>query len=478
LGCRHPVENDSRKTHELSARKLPGQNVNIYLSDGRDAAAVILGTNLVSDVGLLKITDEGPWPHAELGHSALMKPGDRCVLIGYPGERPGRRPWVSKAQIIRPTALRATKDEWSPQFWTSGNDSHLTGLGGGISGGGVFDLQGRVVGVVLGGNGIKGKQERRHARVELFRKQWDLLVASKSVNMLDSDPRAKVRDVFRGISEDLPPIAVEVLAEGMPRVLGTIIRSDGRILTKASELAGALSCRLADGRVFPASVQKVSQEHDLAILKIDATDLPEAQWSPNESIAPGTLIAALIPGQPPLAGLVSLASRPRPPAMGALGVIIENGDGGLKVHDGVDHGFNVPLRKGDVVVQVEGHPLTDYNAYLALFEPESGKAIANAGDTVRVGIQRGSDTLELRFTLPPSNFFTYHASEASRRWWGFPSVFDTDIRLTPKQCGGPVIDKSGHVIGIVIACQPGDNFPKFGQRHVIPASVARKVIGD
>jgi len=460
-------------------RRLPGQKVTIYLSDGRDASAVMLGTNLVSDVGLMKITGEGPWPHAQLGRSAIMRPGDPCVFIGYPTSRPGRQPWIWETQITKPTGTLPAKDEWSHRFYTSKGYPQSMGTGGGNSGGGVFDMQGRVVGVLLGGtSGTRNGEyfaQAIHARVELFRKQWDLLAASKPVEVLDSDPLAEITAALRRIADDLPPIAVEVLADGEPRALGTIVGSDGRILTKASELEGVVSCRLADGRVFPTSVQKVSRQHDLALLKIDAAGLPEARWSTDESIAPGTLIAALVPGQPAQTGVVSLGARPRPPAAGALGVIMDFNDRGLEVHDEEeDDGYDIPLRKGDVVVHVEDRPIPDFDTYLALFQPKSGAAIAYAGDTVRVGVQRGDETLELRFPLPPSNFWDYRAKDTSRRWWRFPSVFDTDIRLTPKQCGGPVIDKSGHVVGIVIACL-GE---RFGPRHVIPARVARRVANE
>src|SRR5438309_2646685 len=116
---------------------MQGQKLTVSLSDGRDASAIVLGTNLVSDVGLLKITDEGPWPHVPMGNSIMMQPGDRCVLIGYPRDRPGREPWVLKTQIIRPTNTLPRRDEWDCEFWTSEYPQSL----GGISGGGVFDAQ-------------------------------------------------------------------------------------------------------------------------------------------------------------------------------------------------------------------------------------------------------------------------------------------------------------------------------------------------
>lgn len=149
---------------------------------------------------------------------------------------------------------------------------------------------------------------------------------------------------------------------------------------------------------------------------------------------------------------------------------------GLEIHDVIAHRYNVPLRKGDVVLHVEGKPTPDFKAYWALIRPESGTAIAYAGDPVRVGVRRARDTLEFRFPLVPETFSGFDPKTVSRRWFGFPSVFSTDVQLTPKQCGAPVIDKSGRVVGIAIASRT--IYGNFGQRHVIPARVARGVVAD
>ena len=325
--------------------RLPGQKLNVSLPDGRDASATVLGTNLVSDVGLMKITDEGPWPHAELGHSTAMRPGDRCVLIGYPRAQPGRVPWVLKTQIIKSTQTLAPRDEWDCQFWTSGYPKSI----GGASGGGVFDTQGCVIGVLLGG----ASDEMQHSLVELFRKQWDILAASKPVDVLDSKPLAEITAAFSRIAKELPPIAVDVLVDGKQRALGTIVGSDGLVLTKASVLAGAVSCRLVDGREISASVQKQSREHDLAILKIDASGLPEARWSRDDDIVPGTLIAAVIPDQQIRAGVVSIAARPKPIVVGRVGV--QNSDRGPGGHDNA-FGTDIQLKPESC-----GGPVIDRN---------------------------------------------------------------------------------------------------------------------
>ncbi len=44
--------------------QLPGERFTIYLSDGREAEALALGSNPISDIGLVKITtqDHGHLP--------------------------------------------------------------------------------------------------------------------------------------------------------------------------------------------------------------------------------------------------------------------------------------------------------------------------------------------------------------------------------------------------------------------------------
>jgi S1-C subfamily serine protease len=44
--------------------RVPGTKMTVSLQEGRSANAIVLGTNLVSDVGVLKITDDGIWPYA------------------------------------------------------------------------------------------------------------------------------------------------------------------------------------------------------------------------------------------------------------------------------------------------------------------------------------------------------------------------------------------------------------------------------
>jgi S1-C subfamily serine protease len=184
--------------------RVPGTKMTVSLQDGRSANAIVRGTNLVSDVGVLKITDEGTWPYAEMGCSAEMDEGEHCIVIGYPRSKPGREPWVLPTTMAKPHWQLPKRDEWDCAFWTKGSPINT----GGASGGGVFDAQGRVVGVLLGG--VSGRSangadlsQLQHSRVELFRKNWEALTSSMPVQVAVPKRLADVTASLNRIADEL-----------------------------------------------------------------------------------------------------------------------------------------------------------------------------------------------------------------------------------------------------------------------------------
>jgi S1-C subfamily serine protease len=173
---------------------LPGEQLQVLLHDGRSATATVLGTNLQADVGVMKINNEGPWPHAKMGHSATMGAGAECTLVGYPTSTDGVNPWVYSTDLIPPSATLPRRDEWHCEFWTRGYPEDING----VSGGGVFDAQGNVVGVILGGS----SPEMQHARIELFRKNWKTLTARRPVDELKPVDVEELSRSLQSLSEE------------------------------------------------------------------------------------------------------------------------------------------------------------------------------------------------------------------------------------------------------------------------------------
>ena len=85
-----------------------------------------------------------------------------------------------------------------------------------------------------------------------------------------------LRKRFVAPSKAVAQSVVELLVDSKPVGIGTIVDADGWILTKASVLGGKVSCRLPGGSVVAAEERAESQEHDLALLKIDVGGLSAA----------------------------------------------------------------------------------------------------------------------------------------------------------------------------------------------------------
>jgi serine protease Do len=438
-------------SHSHGGVRSPGDMLTMSLSDGRHVKGQVLGFNPIADLTLIKIADSGPWPYAELGRSLTLESGEKCIFAGYPQNHRGQEPLIREMKVVTP------KDHAWNSFLTA-QSLTMPGsvLKGGDSGGGLFDSDGRLIGIASHQAVNSGDY---FSRVELIRDEWDRL---SDVSLIKDDKRlfhvarssdpAEIVSTFDRVSAGAASTVVEILVEGKPQLLGTIVGSDGVILTKASELSGKTSCRLADGRVFPATIEKTSRECDVAILRIGAGNLPSIRWSESAPLV-GSLCAAAGPGRLISAGIVAMAERRMPPRAGGLGVILEDRDGGVIVTDAeVAESRGISLKNGDIVRKIDGQPTPNLKALHQLVAPKDGTPIAIPGDFISVEVQRDNKKLDLRFRLH-THISTFSQFSRSPRRTGFPSIFDISQGLERTQCGGPVIDKAGAVIGIVIAAK-------------------------
>lgn len=141
----------------------PGAALFIVLPDGRRVKAKSLGNKTFADAGLIKILEGGDYPTAEMAGSGESLPGDWCFALGHPGGFDEDRGVVLRVgRIIR----RRTN--------TLQSDCKLLG---GDSGGPLFDMQGKVIGIHsrIGA----GEDENFHVTVRAFHRDWEKMVAGE-----------------------------------------------------------------------------------------------------------------------------------------------------------------------------------------------------------------------------------------------------------------------------------------------------------
>lgn len=115
----------------------PDQDVQIILHDGKKLKGKTLGGNRGIDSGMLKITDPGPFPFVDMGTSSDLKKGNWCMAIGHPnGFQTGRAPVVRLGRILE-------IDKRTDKGFIRSDCT----LVGGDSGGPLFDMYGKVIGI-------------------------------------------------------------------------------------------------------------------------------------------------------------------------------------------------------------------------------------------------------------------------------------------------------------------------------------------
>lgn len=86
--------------------------------------------------------------------------------------------------------------------------------------------------------------------------------------------------------------------KGIPRRglgSGVIVKSDGTILTNAHVVKGAdeITVKLSDKRSFDAKVVGLDADSDIAVIKIDASDLPTAKIGDSDKLRVGEVVLAV-----------------------------------------------------------------------------------------------------------------------------------------------------------------------------------------
>jgi serine protease Do len=285
-------------------------------------------------------------------------------------------------------------------------------------------------------------------------------------------PKANPRMLaaFREVVAKPSQSTVRVLCQEKETALGTIVRADGYIVTKASELKAPILCKLKSGKEYSAKLVGVEMKNDLALLKVEAQGLTPIQWVNSKSATAGSWLASAGAESDPVAiGVVSVATRtlspqdlamsyrtPPPPNSGYLGIGIEPIMGGAKIShvEEKSPAARAGIKAGDIVLTVAGSRVPDPEQLVKLIQA------FKPGDQVLMRIKRGEEELEFKAKLDRrpdrgrfdrADFQNSLGSQLSKRRGGFPTVLQHDTVLRPVDCGGPIVDLDGKAVGLNIA---------------------------
>ncbi len=241
--------------------------------------------------------------------------------------------------------------------------------------------------------------------------------------------------------------------------LATMVSRDGHLVSKASELPkGKMMCELADGRQMEAKLLDTNESWDMALLKVDGTGFDVAGFVEDAGIDPGTFLAAPGTGAYPVAiGVASVAPRNLSPEnRGFLGIGMENDDGGVRVREVQPEtaAAKAGLKRGDVIFKINGKNI---QGPAQLAQVISGSV---PGDEVDIRFRRGDEEQQAKAVLGSRTLdMRGGGGERSGRFGGdlsekrsnFPNALQHDLTLRPNECGGPLVNLDGKVIGVNVA---------------------------
>jgi serine protease Do len=234
-----------REGHILTAGHVSGaanREATIIFPDGRRLRGKTLGANNGIDSGMVVITDKADFTHLEMARSADISKGQWCLSLGHPGGyKPGRPPVVRLGRVQHSDDKAIVTD---------------CVLVGGDSGGPLFDMHGRVIGIH---SRIGGKVTANvHVPIDTYRDTWPRLASGEVWGSpIPFFNFAKPAEPYLGLraGNDKALLKVESVTPGSPadraglKANDVILKIDNQSFATADDLATFLKVRRPGARL-------------------------------------------------------------------------------------------------------------------------------------------------------------------------------------------------------------------------------------
>ena len=263
---------------------------------------------------------------------------------------------------------------------------------------------------------------------------------------------------------------VRVFIKGNEKQLAmaTVVSASGYLISKASELEKSpdLEVLFTKSPVFPqglrlgAKIVDTYRPFDLALLKVEATGLNPATFPDLPPPVPGTFLAAVgIEETPITTGVVSVNIRNLDDSnKGFLGVRLESTEQGLSIRQVTEKSAaaDAGLKENDIVLQVNGRIVATVEEFIrtvSSFKPT---------ERIQLHIKRAEEIKDVEAVLRRRGEFpgavqnfedprSAMSGALSDHRTGFPAAMQHDLFLKPSDCGGPLTDLDGRIVGVNIA---------------------------
>lgn len=235
------------------------EELSVVFPDGKQVPGKVLGANYSRDIAMVKITEKGPWPHAEMGASKPLVAGDWVVALGHSaGFDAARTPPVRFGRVV-----------------SKGPGNFLTTdctLIGGDSGGPLFDLDGKIIGI----NSSIGMSltNNNHAGVDGFRDDWDRMLAGEawgelSMNHPFANPEMPVLGINMGERRGVKGVPVAGVVPRSPSAAAGVRRGDVILSLDDSEIPDASKLLQVLAKRQPGDTVKLGVRRDRKELVIN-----------------------------------------------------------------------------------------------------------------------------------------------------------------------------------------------------------------
>ena len=272
-------------------------------------------------------------------------------------------------------------------------------------------------------------------------------------------------------------------------ILGTLVSTNGMIVSKYSAAKKMIRCTFFDGQSWPFRIVNFDQKKDLCLIRVNRKGLTPIKFRSdlNGQHQVGPVFSSFPPVSliPPSSGSLALS-------VGQLKKVAAFGMVTLGLHDFqipqpecpdcVDMGITVspypsltrvngvvyPHRRGIKVLRVYPRSTGESLGLLVgdLINTVNGVRVSErqvldaeakkirGGDVMTMKIFRRGYLRELTYKIPNAKKTLYDrwgGGPYSERRFGFGPVIVHDSVLDPQDCGGPLVNVEGHVIGLNIA---------------------------